>query len=73
MQNRGTSVVTSCVAILRASLFAKQGRKSEGMFTPTPTRVGDAFDRELAKNCRFGSLGLYLTFEGLLLGASLHL
>jgi hypothetical protein len=39
----------------------------------TPTRGGDSFDTELAKDRRFGSLGLNLAFEGLLLGASLRL
>jgi hypothetical protein len=38
----------------------------------TPTRGGDAFGTELAKNQRFLSLGLNLAFEGLLLGRSLQ-
>jgi hypothetical protein len=39
----------------------------------TPTRGGDAFGTRLAKNRWFGSSGLNLAFEGLLLGASLRL
>jgi hypothetical protein len=65
--------VIGCAAILRASLFAKHGSRSEGRFTPTPTRGGDAFGRELTGNHRFSSSGLNLTFERLLLGVSLHL
>jgi hypothetical protein len=38
-----------------------------------PTRGGDTFGIELAKNHRFSSSGLNLTFERLLLGASSHL
>jgi hypothetical protein len=38
-----------------------------------PTHDGDAFGTRLTKNHRFGSSGLNLTFEGLLLGASLRL
>jgi hypothetical protein len=35
-------------------------------FISTPIRGGDAFNRELTKGRRFNSLGLSLTFEGLL-------
>jgi hypothetical protein len=73
MQNRRASTVTGCAVILRALLFAKHGSRSEGGFAPTLTHAGDTFGRELAKNHRFGSLGLNLTFEGLLLGVSLRL
>jgi hypothetical protein len=37
------------------------------------THGGDAFGKELIKDRRFGSSGLNLTFEGLLLGSSLRL
>jgi hypothetical protein len=39
----------------------------------TPTRGGDAFGTELAKDRKFGSSGLNHIFEGLLLGASISL
>jgi hypothetical protein len=39
----------------------------------TPTYGGDAFGTKLGKNHKFFSLGLNLTFEGLLLGASLRI
>jgi hypothetical protein len=39
----------------------------------TPTSRGDALGTKLAKNHRFGSPGLNLAFEGLLLGANLWL
>jgi hypothetical protein len=39
----------------------------------TPTGRDDAFGMELSESCRFGSSGLNLAFEGLLLGASLHI
>jgi CYTH domain-containing protein len=61
------------MAILRASIFAKLVSRSEGRFTSTPTHGGDALGRELTGNHMFNSSGLKLTFEGLLLGASLHL
>jgi hypothetical protein len=38
-----------------------------------PTCVGDAFGTELTKSYRFGSSGLNLTFEGLLLGVSISI
>jgi hypothetical protein len=73
MQNRRACTMIDCVAILRASLFAKPGSRSDGRFAPTPTHGGDAFSRELIRNHRFGSLGLNLALEGLLFGVSLHL
>jgi hypothetical protein len=39
----------------------------------TPTCGGDAFGTELTKSCWFGSSGLNLTFEGLLLGVSIRM
>jgi hypothetical protein len=42
-------------------------------FTPTLTHGGDAFGRELVGNHRFGSSGLNLVFEGLLLEMILRL
>jgi hypothetical protein len=53
------------------AFFAKQGNISEGRFAST--HGGDAFSKELVKNHMFGSSGLNLVFEGLLLGVSLHL
>jgi hypothetical protein len=57
-----------CSDIACTPLFAKQVNTCEGRFTPTLTRGSDAFGKELTKNRRFGSSGLNLTFEGLLLG-----
>jgi hypothetical protein len=65
--------VTGCAVILHASLFGKHGSKSEGRFTPTLTREGDAVGRELIENHKFGLSGLNHAFKGLLLGVSLHL
>jgi hypothetical protein len=42
-------------------------------FVSTPTRGGDTLCMELAQSHRFSSSGLSLTFEGLLLGVSIHL
>jgi hypothetical protein len=39
----------------------------------TLTQGGNAFGTKLARNHKFDSSGLNLAFEGLLLGASLHL
>jgi hypothetical protein len=39
----------------------------------TPTCGGDAFGTELTKSCWFGSSGLNLTFEWLLLGVSIRM
>jgi hypothetical protein len=65
-------IMTSCTAISHASLF-ENGDNNEQSSISTPTRGGDAFDKELARDCRFISSGLNLTFERLLLGASLRL
>jgi hypothetical protein len=73
MQKHRASVVIGCKVILHASLFAKHGSRSEGRFAPTLTHRGDAFGREHVGKHRFSSSGLNLAFEGLLLGASLHL
>jgi hypothetical protein len=55
---------------LLANFFATSA-KPQVKLQP-PTCGGDAFDMELIKNHRFGSSGLNLAFEELLLGASLH-
>jgi hypothetical protein len=65
--------MTGCVVILHASLFAKHGSRSKGRFAPTPTHGGDVVGRELIGNRRFSSSGLNPAFEGLQMGASLHL
>jgi hypothetical protein len=65
--------MTSCEAISCTSLFANSNNKSEQSLVSTPTDGGDAFDKELAKDCRFDSSGLNLAFEGLLLRASFRL
>jgi hypothetical protein len=65
--------MTGYAVISHASLFANDSSKSERCLTSTPTRGGDDFGKELARSRRFGSSGLNLTSEGLLLGASLCL
>jgi hypothetical protein len=65
--------VTSCTAIPRASLLANDDSKSETCLDSTPTRGGDNFGKELTGGRKFGSSGLNLTSEGLLLGVSLRL
>jgi hypothetical protein len=63
--------MTGCGALSHTSfLLASTTRASEAS---TPTRGGDAFGTTLAKNHRFDSSGLNITFEGLLLGVSLRL
>jgi hypothetical protein len=63
--------MTGCAALSHANFFANDNNKNERSFNTT--RGGHAFDKELAKDHRFGSSGLNLAFEGLLLGASLRL
>jgi hypothetical protein len=72
MKVRGITV-TGCTAISRASLFANGDNKSERSAISNPTHGGDAFDKELARDRRFGSSGLNLAFDGLLLAMSICL
>jgi hypothetical protein len=65
--------MTGCAAISRASLFANNRSKSERRLASTPTHGVDSFGKELARGHRFGSSGLNLASEGLLLGVSLRL
>jgi hypothetical protein len=65
--------MTGCTAISRVSFFANSDNKSERRSVLTPTHGGDAFNKELVRDHNFGSSGLNLAFEGLLLGASLCL
>jgi hypothetical protein len=54
------------------ALFTNSDNKSERSLVSTPThRGGDDFGKELTRHRRFGSSGLNLAFEGLVLGVSL--
>jgi hypothetical protein len=64
-------VIIDCTTISRASLFANSDTKSERNSVSFPTRGGDAFGIELTRDHRFGSSGLNLAFDGLLLGGEL--
>jgi hypothetical protein len=65
--------MTGCAVISCASLFANNSSKSDRWLGSTPTCGGDAFRNELIVGHRFGSSGLNLASEGLLLGASLYI
>jgi hypothetical protein len=64
-------VIIDCTTISRASLFANSDTKSERNSVSLPTRGGDTFGIELTRDRTFGSSGLNLAFDGLLLGGEL--
>jgi hypothetical protein len=53
--------------------FFANSDNNEQSSVSTPTHGGDVFGKELTRDHRFGSSGLNLAFEGLLLGATLRL
>jgi hypothetical protein len=56
--------------VVTHNLFLQNQQSASG--ASTPTHGGDTFGTRLAKVHRFGSSGLNLSFEGLLLGVSLR-
>jgi hypothetical protein len=61
--------MTSCAALSHTNFFVTSA-KARGKLQPQ-LAGGDVFNTELTKSHKFGSSGLNLAFEGLLLGVSL--
>jgi hypothetical protein len=64
-------IMISCAVLSHRNFVANISKFSSE--ASAPTCGGDAFGTELTKCSRFGSLGLNLTFKGLLLGVSLRI